>query len=234
MSTAVVEPAVVIDPQLQTEALSTVDHANRLVVVDNVSREQAAEFGRGIAGLLKQTVDWFGPMKRAAAAAHKAICSKENEVVEPLEAAKRYLSSQIGSYDQRMERERREEEQRQQKIAADQAAAEAKRLSEEQALTDAIELEAAGDKNGAEAVLNNPVPLPVFVPPVVVPRSVPKAQGVSSSQAWKFRVTNLAAVPDEYKILDEKAVGKVVRAMKDKTKIPGIEVYPEGRASFRA
>lgn len=226
--------AVVTDPQLQTEALTTVERATLLVVTDNDTRELAAELGRGIAGLYKRAEEWFAPMKRLASESHRAICAKENEVLGPLGNAKRYLSTQIGSYDQAQERLRRQEEARQQEQARQRAIADAAQASQEMAVNDAIALEAEGDKAGAEAVLNNPVPQPVYVPPVVIPRSVPKSQGVSTAAVWKFRITNPDLVPREYLEINEKQIGQVVRAMKDKTNIPGVEAYPENAARFRA
>lgn len=226
--------AVVTDPQLQTEALTTVERASALVVVNNESRAIAAELGRNIAGVYNRVEEWFKPMKSAAQRAHKEICTKENEVLEPLDRAKRYLSSQIGTYDQQQEQVRRAEERRLQEEARVQAQAEADRIAQETAITDAIALEAAGDTKGAAAVLANPVPQPVYVPPVVIPRAVPKSAGVSSVQTWTFRITNVDEIPREYMIPDEKAIRGVVKSMKNKTNIPGIEVYPEGAARFRA
>lgn len=45
-------------------------------------------------------------------------------------------------------------------------------------------------------------------------------------KVWTFKVTDFSQVPDEYKVIDKKAVKKVLK--KDKTtKIPGIEFYQE-------
>jgi|SRR5579859_451669 len=154
---------------------------------------------------------------------------------------------------QAIENERARKEQEEQQRLAE---AEAKRLSEEQALADAVALEAAGDTKGAEAVLNNPAPVPVYVPavaatPVVVPKATPKIAGKSSVTTWAYRVKRspkckavgvhdpeecsvcLEEVPRQYLILNKKDVGQIVRAMREKTSIPGIEVFPAGAARFR-
>jgi hypothetical protein len=225
--------APVINEEIEVKALTTVEQARAIVVTSVEQRGMAADMGRVVASLCKEATEWFRPMKQAAANAHKEICAKENSVIQPLEEAKRYLSTQIGVFDTQMEARRREEEARLQEEARKHAQAEAKRLADEQAIADAIELEAAGDTKGAAAVLANPVPLAVYVPPVVIPRAVPKSEGVSSSQVWKFRITNVDLIPREYMIPDEKAIGQVARALKNKTNIPGIEVYPEGGARFR-
>lgn len=48
---------------------------------------------------------------------------------------------------------------------------------------------------------------------------------VQPRSAWEFRVVDLAAVPREYLMVDEKKVAKVVKALKADTSIPGIEAY---------
>jgi hypothetical protein len=230
-----VEGVVEMTPaMIEQQSLTTVERAKGLVVRSVEDRGLAAEYGRAIVTLDKEVEAFFKPMKEAAAKAHKEICTKENSVRKPLEEAKRYLSGQIGNFDQEAERERRAEEARIQEQLRLEAEADAKRRADEQAIADAIELEAQGDKTGAEAVLNNPVPLPVHVPAVVLPTQVPKAEGVSSRGTWKFRITNAALLPAEYVIPNEKAIAQVVRALKDKASIPGVEVYEERGASFRA
>lgn len=217
------------------QGLALVTRAHGMSVLTAVDRDEAAQLGRQIAAADKWFEEFIKPMKQKAKEAHSAICSQENAVRQPFEAAKRYLSQQIGTFDTRVEQERRAEEARLQELARVEAEAEAQRLAEEQAIADAIELEAQGDTKGAAAVLNNPVPPQrVYVPPVIVQRQVPKTVGVSSSQMWKFRITDVDKIPREFMVPDEKMIGQIVRASKSKTNIPGIEVYTEDGARFRA
>ncbi len=231
-ATAVIEaPSNNWDEQ---QALTMVERAKAIVVSNVEQRTMAAEIGRVVAGLYKEAEEFFKPMKQAAAKAHKEICTKENTILEPLEQAKQYLSRQIGSFDLRMEQERRAEEARLQEEARKQAEAEAARLAQENAIADAITLEQDGDVAGALAVLAHPEPVEVYVPPVVVQREIPKTQGVSGAVDWKFKIVNEALIPREYLMVDEKKLRAIVRAMKDKTNIPGVAVYSEGAARFRA
>lgn len=224
----------VMDQEIESKALTTVGHAKGIVVIDNGSRILAAEAGRAIAALIKEAEEFFAPMKKAAAATHREICVHEHRVLDPLEEAKKHLSLQIGTFDQRMEAERLAAEQRLQADLQRQAEADARKFAEEQALEDCYALEADGDQVGADAVLANPAPVAVYVPPVVLPSSVQKAKGVSSQQLWKFKITNPELIPREYLVVNEQAIGQVVRALKDKTVIPGIAVYPESKARFTA
>lgn len=68
----------------------------------------------------------------------------------------------------------------------------------------------------------------------VVHMEAPKASGVSSRQAWKFEITNVALLPREYLLPDDKAIGGVVRALGDKCNIPGVRVYAETIISSRS
>jgi len=55
----------------------------------------------------------------------------------------------------------------------------------------------------------------------------PEVEGIYHVELWGFEIVNEDKVPDEYKIkvIDEKKIGAVVKAMKENTNIPGIRVY---------
>jgi hypothetical protein len=219
--------------QIGEQSLSLVQQAHVIRVVNNDTRTQAGEMGRIIAILDGEAKEKFEAIKKPLNEAKNKVMAWEHEVRDPLDAAKKYLSRQIGDFDRVQEEERQREERLLQAEARKQAEEAAKKAAEEQAIQDAIALEAAGDTQGAAAVLANPAPVPVYVPPVVVANTVQKVSGVSGTTNWKFRVTNAALIPREYMIPDEKAIGQVVRALRNKTAIPGIEVYPDNGASFR-
>lgn len=62
--------------------------------------------------------------------------------------------------------------------------------------------------------------------PVTVDK-VSAGEGRTTVQTWTFRVTNEALVPRQYLILDTKAIGAVITALKEKANIPGIEAVME-------
>lgn len=219
---------------IEQRAITTAEIAMSIAITSIEERNRAAEMGRTVSALDKEAEEFFAPMKESAHKTHKEICSKETKIRKPLEDAKRYLSGLIGAFDVRMEADRRAEEQRLQEQADQEAAEESKRISVETAISDAILLEEVGDKEGAVAVLNNPVPVPIRAPAIVLPRAVPKTEGVSTTTRWKFRITDEELIPREYLVVDEKAIGKVVEALKGKVNIPGIQAYPDTTARFRA
>lgn len=225
--------AVVINEDMEKSALSLVERGKLIAVKSTADRTLAVEIGKAIVQLDKDAEEWFEPLKRTAAAAHKAVCNKENEVRNPLKEAKQYLARQIGEFDAALERARLLEEARLQEEANRLAREESQRLAQEQAISDAIELEAIGDAVGAAAVLANPVPVEIYAQPVILPKQVMATKGVSTVQKWSYRITDANKVPREYLMIDESAVKKVVSALKSKCNIPGIEAYPEHDARFR-
>ena len=52
----------------------------------------------------------------------------------------------------------------------------------------------------------------------------PKMQGTTIRSRYDFDIVDVNLIPREYLIVDTAAIGKVVRALKDKTNIPGIKV----------
>ena len=81
--------------QVGTEALTVVTQATGLAVINIDTRNRAAALGRAIAGLDKQAKEKFDAIKEPLNRAKDEILAWEHSVRDPLDAAKRYLSSQI-------------------------------------------------------------------------------------------------------------------------------------------
>lgn len=160
--------------------------------------------------------DRLEPEKKKAYAAYMAWNDLIKELKAPLLAREAFDKKEMAAWDAEQERIRREEERRLQE--------EARKREEEARLQAAIEAEQQGEKEEAEAIINEP---PAYVPPVVLPKSTPKVQGISYRDNWTFRITDPNKIPREYMVPNETAIRKVVSALKDKSNIPGIEVYNE-------
>lgn len=241
-------------------------------IADSAMYLRVSSAGTDAATNIKNLKAVFEPICAQRFARHKRATQLMAEKLQPFEAVRKKASMLIGAYDQEQERIRRAEEARLQREAEEQAErdrkeqlalaeSEAARISQERAIEDALELEAAGDHKGAEAVLNHPEPVavyvpPAYVPPVILQKSVPKVAGKSSVTTWAWRLKRsesalqcpslslpghqeeecsicLADVPREYLVLNTKLIGQLVKATKEKTAIPGIEPYPETGARFR-
>lgn len=227
----IIESAV---EHIDQKALTVAEQAKQIIVRDAATYTLACDTLRGVVSMRKQVAETFGPMKDAAHKAHKAVTEQERKVDTPLAEAERFLKVGIGQYQAEQERIRRAEEARLQEEARQAEEERARKEAEDIALQDAIEAEQNGDTKGAEAILAHPVPIaPAYVAPVVLARTVQKQEGISGRKNWKFRVTNEALIPREYLKIDDQKIGQVVRAMKQMTKIPGIEVFAEDSVAVK-
>lgn len=64
--------------------------------------------------------------------------------------------------------------------------------------------------------------------------SAPKVKGISTRETWGYEVTDIDAVPDEWKVLDQKGLAAQVRVTKEKTDIPGIRVFKKTTLAVRS
>lgn len=211
--------------ELEKQSESLVVRARVYTTVQNTSQYTGAvELGRALKAMLSGIEEFWEPLISSAFKQHRALVARKKEMTAPVEVAVTKLKLLITSYEYEEERKRREGE----RIAAEAL----RKQQEDEAILEAQRLRAAGDSLGADSVIEQAIAAPP--PPVILQSTVPVMAGKSSRQNWKFRVTNEALIPREYLCVDEQKLGAVVRALKDKAKIPGIEAYPEAVVSFRA
>ena len=60
-----------------------------------------------------------------------------------------------------------------------------------------------------------------------VQREAPKVAGLKTREVWKFEIVDPSLLPREYLVPDEAAIRGVVNSLKDRTKIPGVRVFPD-------
>ena len=111
--------------------------------------------------------------------------------------------------------------------AEEQAAAEARRQEAELARlhNERLAAEAAQRERTAKAENLEARALATTTAPVAP--ATPKIAGISQRETWKYEITNRQLIPDEYWIVDERAIGAVVKALKGQTNIAGVRVYAE-------
>ena len=123
-----------------------------------------------------------------------------------------------------------EENRRQQEIA-NRAAKEAEERARAALVVKAETAIAEGKPELAVAYVEKAEAVIVAPVNVAVER---RASGISIPKIWKFRITDSSLIPDEFWILDETKIGKVVKAMKETTKIPGVEAFEEATVSAKS
>ncbi|KKM62742.1 hypothetical protein LCGC14_1518630 [marine sediment metagenome] len=201
---------------------SAIEEAEGYQIESPVVYEAAGMFLKGLKAIQKEINETFDPVVKSTNAAHKEAVAAKKKHAEPLKKAESIVKVKMGTYVQAEERKRRDEERRLQ--------VEARKQEEERRLKEAEMAEAEGDEDAVEEALEEPV----VAPPVVLASSTPKVQGVSYTKVWKYKIVKPDEVPDEYKLIDEKKIGQVVRAMKDQTKIPGVQAYSEQSVRSRS
>jgi hypothetical protein len=98
------------EEKIQEEINPLVETATAMTVSTVRDKERAVEFVKEINTSIKKVKSFFEPMKKAAKAAHAAICDRENEVLGVAENAKKMALQKVSYFDQEQERIRREEE----------------------------------------------------------------------------------------------------------------------------
>jgi len=210
------ETALKITEEVETKALSIVEQAKAVKVIDSESYTLAGTLWKAIKDMMKEVADTFDPMIEAAHKSHKLSLEKKAKFYAPLEKAYKDVKRLMSDYDTEQEKIRKAEEMRLAEIARKQ--------EEERRLAEAVALEQSGNKEEAEAIIE----APVYVPPVVVPKTVPKMNGGPVYRTiWKFKITNASLIPKDFLIPDEVKIGGVVRSMKSATNIPGVQAYEE-------
>jgi hypothetical protein len=179
-----------------------------------------AERRKAIRSFIAKVETFFAPLKKKASEAHKALCESERQHLTPAKADLDNHDRALRTWDAEQERMRQEERRRLEEQARREE--EVRRLAEAAAME--REAQASGDvalRAEAEALISEPIEAPV----IVLPKATPTVEGLSYREVWQFEVVNAALVPDEFKVIDEKKLGSVVRAMKGATKIPGVRVF---------
>jgi macrodomain Ter protein organizer (MatP/YcbG family) len=201
-------------------------------IKDRPAYEDAGVILTGIKGLQKQVVETFKESKELAHKLHKTITAQEKKHLDPLEHAETKLKGMMGCYvtEQRQlfeaqQRKEREAAEISAKIAAD---AELKRMEAER-LSQAVAMEGLGFKAEAEAIISTPVTAPNIVAKVddTISSSIladTKTDNINYRVDYTFEISDAAIVPSEYKVIDEKKLGRVVKALGKECKIPGVRV----------
>jgi hypothetical protein len=220
--------------QEQSKELAiTVSTVNALKVVDRVSYETMANYVLLFRKGIKEIKERAEPRIAEAWKHHKNLVADLKKDLEPIEKAQAYGDSQLVIWDNEQAKIAEREQLQLQALA--------RAREEEERLQLAALAEQAGDKELAEQIINTPSPEPV----VVVQKDVPKVEGLSYRQDWKFEVVDWKQIPARYHRMAQNAkgewhchvmqdVGAEVSRLKETSAILGVRVYsvkvPIGRS----
>jgi hypothetical protein len=187
------------EAQLQTSGAGALAYVNALEVKDEETLGIANKAIVRIKNLKKEVTDHFGPDIKAANDLHKSLLKKRNVFLDPLNQAEKALNPKITGYLRELERIRQD------------------------AIRKAREEEATREAEARKApLLAPPPPAPVLDIP-----EAPKLDGIHLRANWKWKVVDFDKIPRMHLTTNDKEINAIVTLMKEKTDIPGIEVYKE-------
>ena len=201
------------------------------VIVDTPSLEQAVQDRVTLGEAITRVQEFFAPLKKMAHDLHRALCSRENEILAPLERVDRAKRTAISAYKTLQDRLRAEEERR--------LAEERRREEEARATAEAAALERMGDHEMAAAVMDEALSAPP--PTVILPDVTKQVEGLTFVRRWVWKYAGgpadikqtppavyaraFALIPREFLKVDEVKVSAHIRAHRGGAKIAGIQAY---------
>lgn len=248
MATTVVEKALVltIPPEilgpsseyerrrlaLKSETDTLIAGAKKVTVVNSPETlETANNAGRTLQAASKEVEGFFKPIKSTIDTLKKPVLAAENAMAAEIDAEKRRLGGLITTYNMEQERKRREEQAK--------AEEEARKAAEDARLDEAAMLSAAGDDEGAEQLLNEPISAPV----VVQQESPVKQAGQVGRMTYKCKVNDVKALmkavlegkaPAQCFTLDQGWLDKKAALDNEGFDLPGCELQKIPSTHFRA
>lgn len=204
-------------------------------------RDDQVSWIRKIADVRRMIGELLDEPIAAAHRLHKVLVGRKKALEQPLADRELQLRANIASFESaeraRIERERQEliEAQRRAEAERQAAIAEAQLAETEARLSRAVELEGQGKTAASDALLAQPLVVPV-PPPAIPAAPLPvhrPAEGTSVRQVWDWEITDANLIPRVFLKVDDAKIGATVRTMKGETDIPGVRAFPKDVLSVR-
>lgn len=218
---------------LKTEATGMMQWATGLVVVTRDDADSALQRLSVIKGLRKKVVDWFAPMKKAAADAHKAIVTREKEVTDVADRAEAVVKQKVLAWQQAEQRKAEAERLRLQAEVDERARRERERLEREAARLKTPEKQEERLQQAAAVVA--PV-IEVATPALTASGSSLRKtyRAVLLDKAALIRAAAPGSVAETMLAFDARAADAFARATKGASPVPGIRFETVDGLSIRA
>jgi hypothetical protein len=201
--------------KVRAELAPVLEAAKAIEVVDEASHLRALDLAMECTKRQRKVEETWCESREMAHKAWKTITETIASFTKPLAEAAKICRDKAYIW-KRAEDERR-------RIEAQRVERENAKKVEDERLRQAEALAKAGKPALADAVLEQPIE----VAPVT-PEAVARPDGVSYRENWQFTILEEEVLPREFLMPDEAKIGKVVKAMKGATRIPGIRVFDAG------
>jgi hypothetical protein len=219
--------AVVVE-KAKADALAIPDRIGTLVIRDQESLDIFNGLLIEVDARLEYFSDLYDPQIAKANALHKSLLADKKKLTDPLERAKKAGRAKVADY-------LYEEDQKRLAAARERQLAEEKAEREaEKAVDKAHELIEKGQDAKAESIIDKATEKIEAIKAAAPAVPEKPVADFSLRETWEFEVTDASLVPRKYLLVDEVTIGKIVRAMKDQTDIPGIRAYPKRSVASKA
>lgn len=197
---------------LEIRSLDTQIFAEGLKITNDDQYVGAIEYGKTLKSLEDEIGMAYDDAIASAFKTHRTLTATKKRYIEPVAKARSIINAKCLEYKKRRE----DEERKAQAIAQEVAEKRARELlgNPEACMVDG--------EQGQDQALSIETGAPLVVPTV---QAVPEVEGFSTRKDWSFVIEDASKIPDEYKVIDEKKIRAVVKALKDQCKIPGVRVF---------
>lgn len=211
--------------KIEKESTDIVVQAKELVITNEDQYEKAVEFGKTVKKAMKEVEAEVLPNTKKAHEAHTSAKELEKKLLAPFKEAIELVKLAGSKYQAEKRRLEAIEQAR-----VDALAKKAEEEERQRLLDEATEQESDGNKEVAEAMLEQAQDVIFTAPKIASEKS--KVQGSSLRKNWKFEITDKTKIPSQYLIIDEKAIGAMVRSQKENCNIPGVRIYSVNSVAF--
>lgn len=174
---------VTLEIQKETETALTIINSAKSLTIQNITDYKYAQVTmREVKDRIKELTDTRMEQTRPLDESKNKIIAFFAIPLQRLNDAKNYLNTIMVKFTEEQEVIRREEEKHLQE--------EARKRAEEEVLRAAIEAEIAGEKEEAEAILQEPV----YVPPIRVVSEIPKSKESHIRENWSAEIIDVMAL----------------------------------------
>jgi hypothetical protein len=220
MTTAIVEQQ--LKDEIKEITVSVESRMTALVVTDQASLKVAVDLGREVKKSAKEIEEKVDKILKPLNVARNALLEEKLVSLAPFEAWEKKIKQVCTTF---MDAEEKKAADKRRKDET-----EAQRIADEARLKHATEVEATQGREAATTLLEQPV-APMPIPKAPEP---PKAAGASFTTRWKHEVVNVALIPREFLVVDDRALAAYATAMKEKAAVPGVRFFSEKSMGLRS
>jgi hypothetical protein len=236
------------EEEVKAKTLPIATEAMGIIVRDQTTLIKANQVFLLIDAARKEIKDYFGPIvekwketKKSADEGRALTLRKWEKAEEPLVRARMYLDTQIVDYKREQDKKREEEQEllRQEGIKAEM---ERRKKEEKERLAQAVELEAAGATEEAEALIaetieENQKPVEVYIPPTATEKV--ELKGMTTVTNWHaecfdkkalFLAIGQGRCPEAYGDPNMAALNSQATHLKKEMRIPGVKSVSETKS----